>query len=284
MKTEKFEAGVRIFAQGDYSEEAYRIVDGRVEISMNEGRAKVILATLGKGEIFGEMGMIERLPRSATSRALDNLTVEVITEEAFNESLVNGGDILVPYLTTIFERLRVTNERLRTAHEQLDTLRSPAFPGNVKSRGPVVVNAGNLVIEPDSDETRRQSALKKQTLTSFPFIIGRRADLAACVDVFSKIRLLIGDRIPFRVSRSHCAIEHVKGAYFIQDRGSKLGSIVNGIPIGSAAKDDRVRLRTGKNTLVLGPANSEIRFILTVPNSSSSRIEADSWTSAAQSA
>lgn len=79
MKTEQFAAGVRIFAQGDYSEEAYRIVDGSVEISINEGRAKVILATLGVGEVFGEMGMIERMPRSATARALDNLTVEVIT-------------------------------------------------------------------------------------------------------------------------------------------------------------------------------------------------------------
>jgi pSer/pThr/pTyr-binding forkhead associated (FHA) protein len=246
MKTEQFVAGVRIFAQGDYSEEAYRIVDGSVEISINEGRSKVILATLGVGEVFGE--------------------------------------ILVPYLTTIFDRLRVTNERLRTAHERLDTLRNPALDAKVTSGGPVVVNAGNLLIEPDSDETRRQSGLKKQTLTSFPFILGRRADLAACVDVFSKIRLLIGDRMPFRVSRSHCAIEHVKGAYFIQDRGSKLGSIVNGIPIGAAAKDDRVRLRTGRNTLVLGPANSEIRFILTVPDLSSSRPEADSWTSVAQSA
>lgn len=56
MKTEQFAAGVRIFAQGDYSEEAYRIVDGSVEISINEGRAKVILATLGVGEVFGEWG------------------------------------------------------------------------------------------------------------------------------------------------------------------------------------------------------------------------------------
>ena len=59
---------------------------------------------------------------------------------------------------------------------------------------------------------------------------------------------------------------------------------MNGIPIGAAAMDDRVRLRTGRNTLVLGPANSEIRFILTVPDLSSSRPEADSWTSVAQSA
>lgn len=265
MRTEKFAAGVRIFAQGDYSEEAYRIVEGSVEISINEGRAKVILATLGVGEIFGEMGMIERLPRSATARALDNLTVEVITEESFNESLAGGGDILVPYLVTIFERLRVTNERLRTAHEQLDALRDPAGHVKAKPREPVA-NSGNLLLEPDSEETRTQSALQAQTLTNFPFLFGRRADLAACVDVFSKTRLLIGDRMPYRISRTHCAIEHENGAYFIQDRGSKLGSIVNGIPTGAAAKEDRVRLRTGKNTLVLGPANSAIRFILTVPD------------------
>ena len=265
MKTEKFAAGVRLFAQGDYSEEAYRIVEGSVEISINKGSAKVILATLGVGEIFGEMGMIERLPRSATARALDNLIVEVITEESFNKSLAGGGEILVPYLIAIFERLRMTNERLRTAHEQLDLLRNPTPREKVKLSAPVGANNGNLLLEPDSDETRTQSALQKQTLINFPFLFGRRADLAACVDVFSKTRLLIGDRMPFRLSRSHCVIEHEREGYFIQDRGSKLGTVVNGIPIGGNAKEDRVRLRTGRNTLVLGPVNSTIRFILTVP-------------------
>jgi pSer/pThr/pTyr-binding forkhead associated (FHA) protein len=110
-----------------------------------------------------------------------------------------------------------------------------------------------------------QSALQKQRLTSFPFLLGRRADLAACVDVFSKTRLLIGDRMPFSVSRTHCVIEHEKGAYFVEDRGSKLGTIVNGIPLGTDSKEQRVRLRSGANTLQLGRANSAIRFVLTVP-------------------
>jgi CRP-like cAMP-binding protein len=264
MKTEEFAAGIRIFAQGDYSEEAYRILEGSVEISIDEGRSKVVLATLGKGEIFGEMGMIERLPRSASARALSALTVEVITEEDFNESLAGSGGLVVPYLTTIFERLRVTNERLRAAHEQLDAQSSSAPRSKATSRAPVVAVGGSLLLEPDSDETRTQSALQAQTLKSFPFTFGRRADLAACVDVFSKTRLLIGDRMPYRVSRSHCAIEHEKGAYFIQDRGSKLGTIVNGISLGNGSKEHRVRLQTGKNSLVLGPANSTIRFVVTV--------------------
>ena len=267
MKQETFAAGIRLFAQGDYSEEAYRIIAGSVEISIDDGSSKLVLATLGEGEIFGEMGMIERLPRSATARALSALTVEVITEQDFNESLAGGGELLVPFLTTIFERLRVTNERLREAHQQLDAQRSSSTQTKVSTRAPAVAVAvaGRLVLEPDSDETRTQSSLQTQTLTCFPFAFGRRADLAACVDVFSKTHLLIGDRMPYRVSRTHCAIEKEKGAYFIQDRGSKLGTIVNGIMLGSGSKEHRVRLRTGKNTLVLGPANSTIRFILTVP-------------------
>jgi CRP-like cAMP-binding protein len=269
MKTETFATGAQLFAQGDYSEEAYRILKGTVEISMNDGRSKVVLATLGEGEMFGEMGMVERLPRSATARAVTVLTVEVISEQDFNESLARGGSILVPYLTTIFERLRVSNERLREAHRQLDALQSPTPRGKVKVP-PVQASTsqGRLLLEPDSEEARAQSAMQKQTLTSFPFVFGRRAEIAACVDLFSKTRMLIGDRMPYRVSRTHCAIEKEKGAYFVQDRGSKLGTIVNGVSIGGGAKEMRARLKVGANTVVLGPAKSAIRFIATVPKES----------------
>jgi hypothetical protein len=61
----------------------------------------------------------------------------------------------------------------------------------------------------------------------------------------------------------------VIGPYFIQDRGSKLGSIMNEISIGPAAMNDRLRLRTGSNTLKLESADSELRFILTLPDLSS---------------
>lgn len=268
MKTERFPAGVRLFAQGDYSEESYRILEGSVEISIDDGNSKVVLATLGAGEMFGEMGMIERLPRSATARALTVLKVEVITEEDFNDFLARGGPILVPYLTTIFERLRVTNERLREAHQQLDELQSPSERTQVKALVPASIGEGRVLLEPDSEETCAQSALQRKELTSFPYVLGRRADLAACVDLFSKTRLLIGDRMPYSVSRTHCAIEKEKGAYFVQDRDSKLGTIVNGVSLGGSSKESRARLKVGVNTLVLGPVKSAIRFVLTVPKDS----------------
>jgi len=40
MRTENVTAGTRIFAQGDHSQEVYRILQGRVEISFNEGGEK----------------------------------------------------------------------------------------------------------------------------------------------------------------------------------------------------------------------------------------------------
>lgn len=115
MKTDKIQAFKQIFAVGDHGDKAYRVVEGSVEISIQENGQKLVLALLGAGEIFGEMAMIESRPRSATARALEPTTLEVIARLDFQEVLDEGGEQLVPYLTTIFERLRVTNDRLLVA-------------------------------------------------------------------------------------------------------------------------------------------------------------------------
>ena len=65
MKTDKFQALKLIFAEGDRGEEAYRVIEGSVEISIQRSGQKLVLARLGAGETFGEMAMIESRPRSA---------------------------------------------------------------------------------------------------------------------------------------------------------------------------------------------------------------------------
>jgi CRP-like cAMP-binding protein len=59
MKTDKIQAFKQIFAAVDHGDEAYRVVEGSVEISILEDGQKLVLALLGAGEIFGEMAMIE---------------------------------------------------------------------------------------------------------------------------------------------------------------------------------------------------------------------------------
>ena len=78
MKTDKFQASKLIFAEGDHGEQAYRVIEGSVEISIQRDGQKLILAILGADETFGEMAMIESRPRSATARALEPTIIEVI--------------------------------------------------------------------------------------------------------------------------------------------------------------------------------------------------------------
>ena len=258
MKTDKFQAFKLIFAEGDRGEEAYRVIEGSVEISIQRSGQKLVLARLGAGETFGEMAMIESRPRSASARALEPTTIEVIERQDFQQILDEGGEQLVPYLTMIFDRLRVTNDRLLIALNKLNELQ-PA----VKHRHQDIFGSRRtsvlVQIEPDSEEMHKQTALKKRLIRFYPFHFGRRAQLAAAEPMVQN-QLLIADRSPFRVSRKHCIMDTSGDGVFIEDKISQLGTIVNGISIGGKSLETRVKLIRGANTLILGGQDSQVRF------------------------
>jgi len=113
MSEALFQPGQMIFREGDTTQEAYRILKGRVEISIAGEGKSVILAQLGEGDIFGEMAMVDERPRSASAQALEVTECEVLTAENFNEAVLQRPEILIPYLASFFERLRTANDRLR---------------------------------------------------------------------------------------------------------------------------------------------------------------------------
>ena len=63
----KFAGGTRIFQEGEPGSCAYLIEKGEVEISATEHGRKIVIATLGAGELFGEVALIDNLRRSATA-------------------------------------------------------------------------------------------------------------------------------------------------------------------------------------------------------------------------
>ena len=71
--------GELIIKEGDYGISIYKIVKGNVRIFRNLGEHKITLATLGKGEVFGEMTFFNFLlePRSASVEAMDDVVLEV---------------------------------------------------------------------------------------------------------------------------------------------------------------------------------------------------------------
>lgn len=73
-----FSAGEVIFKQGYPSDVAYKIISGKVEI-YNElaGGGEQHIATLEPGEMFGEYGVLDDAPRSASARAAEDTELEV---------------------------------------------------------------------------------------------------------------------------------------------------------------------------------------------------------------
>jgi CRP-like cAMP-binding protein len=82
----KLRRGEVLAEQGAPGDEFYVVTDGFLEISVSGGEASSqVLVNLGKGQIIGEMALIDQGPRSATVRAVSDAVVQVIRREDFEQ-------------------------------------------------------------------------------------------------------------------------------------------------------------------------------------------------------
>jgi len=115
---EEFPPDALVFAEGEPGNGLYIVVDGAVRISrMVPGMGEECLSILGRGEVFGEMALIDEQPRSADARAhVDGATVFSISRALLEEVLSMDPDAAVQFLTLLCRllcrRLRAMNERL----------------------------------------------------------------------------------------------------------------------------------------------------------------------------
>ena len=88
----QFQDGETLFREGEPSRSAFVIVEGDVELTKEGEKGRVTLAVLKPGEVFGEMGIFDQSPRSATARAIGAVTVTVIPRDEFLDSLKTEPD------------------------------------------------------------------------------------------------------------------------------------------------------------------------------------------------
>lgn len=106
-KTKSFSAGAVIFREGQWEMCAYEIVSGKVGIYADYGKeSETLLTELRAGKLFGEMGLIEVRPRSATAVALEDTETAVITEEEMREYFKNDSEKIVVMFKNLSARLR----------------------------------------------------------------------------------------------------------------------------------------------------------------------------------
>ena len=306
MSSALFQPGQMIFREGDTTQEAYRILKGRVEISIAGDGKSVILAQLGEGDIFGEMAMVDERPRSASAQALEVTECEVLTAENFNEAVLQRPEILIPYLASFFERLRTANDRLRmemrlrAQAEQRASAPAASNPAAAVARvvapvakpiappslemtrvaAPVpVVTAPSaapvapppeggyqsIVLTACNDHAMARLPESSVTIQKFPFRIGRKHETPGKgATVFASNDLPIADEKPYQISRNHCSIEREGDHFFVRDRGSSLGTVVNDAAIGLAENSLTQDLRGGENQILLGSDDSQFQFKVTL--------------------
>lgn len=109
---QSFKTGDVIMRQGDAGDSAYIIESGRVEIVLakNDG-SEENLGTRGAGAMIGEMALIDKAPRTATIRALDDCKLLEITQDDFSQRLEKADPILKMTIQVILTRYRDTLAR-----------------------------------------------------------------------------------------------------------------------------------------------------------------------------
>ena len=106
-----------LFEEGDPGECAYIIESGSVEVSLDKGGRKLIIATLGAGEVLGEMAIIDSSPRTATARAIERTKVTAIPLAHVEQKIENADPTVRLFLLLIMERYRDLLSRLSHVFE-----------------------------------------------------------------------------------------------------------------------------------------------------------------------
>ncbi len=107
-----FQAGTVLFHEGDEGDDMYIVQSGRVAIKKRVKDGEAVLATMEKGDFFGEMAILERLPRSASAEVTEDGDLIVISSEVFGDMIKANPEIAVRMLRKYSIRLRETNKQL----------------------------------------------------------------------------------------------------------------------------------------------------------------------------
>lgn len=119
MMRMNYRQGDTLFRQGDPSDFALRVLGGELDVVVEMSGHGMVVGRVGVGDYVGEMGVIEKKPRSATVRAATDVAVEVIPAEVFLNVISQNSTAALDLLSRISDKLRTVSQEL--AHYQLRT-------------------------------------------------------------------------------------------------------------------------------------------------------------------
>lgn len=104
-----------VLREGDPTDSVYFVLSGRLRVLVSDAEGReVILSMLGAGNLFGEIGVIDDNPRSATVVAAEASDLVVFRKEDFRRCLADHFDITLAIMRGLATRLRLADQRIES--------------------------------------------------------------------------------------------------------------------------------------------------------------------------
>ena len=215
-----FDRGHVLFKEGDDGDDMYIVQSGRVAIKKKLKEGDTTLAVLEKGDFFGEMAILERMPRSASAEVIEAGDLIVISSEIFGDMIKANPEIAVRMLRKQSIRLRETNKQL----EQL--LASGALPTAASAEAPAAPPSTSGTLQAEA----RAYFISPSTGNVFPVfsteaLIGR---FDSVTGQSPEVDLTKEDQSR-NISRRHARLVFKEGAFYVAEEiGTMNGTFLNG--------------------------------------------------------
>jgi CRP-like cAMP-binding protein len=215
-----FDNGQVLFHEGDDGDDMYIIQSGRVAIKKKVKDGDTTLAVLEKGDFFGEMAILERMPRSATAEVVEEGDLIVISGEMFGDMIKANPEIAVRMLRKQSIRLRETNrqvESLMAGGAMPSPAASEASPPVPSTSGTLQAEAKGYFISPSTGNVFPVFS-NEALLGRFDSVTGQSPEVDLTKEDQSR-----------NISRRHARLVVKDGKFFIAEEiGTMNGTFLNG--------------------------------------------------------
>jgi CRP-like cAMP-binding protein len=242
-----FRKGELIFSEGELGNEMFIIQSGKVRIFKNIDGFDQTLTVLEKGDFFGEMSILEGMPRSASAEAEEDCDLIKINSANFVAMIKSNIEIAIRIMRKLSLRLREANVQIeKLMHASTEMLSFTEQAGKAKAK---------------KDSTEIQAYLVS-TMSGKTFPITRSESYVGRVDRVTGAvpDIDLSDEDPKRfMSRRHAKIIKTDGGYsLVEEIGTVNGTFVNNQRLATGSP---VPLKTG-DTLTF--ANITLTFYQTI--------------------
>jgi CRP/FNR family cyclic AMP-dependent transcriptional regulator len=164
-----FPAGTRVFHEGDHSDACYIVRDGafRVTREHSDGRA-ITLASLGPGDIFGELAMLDGEVRSASVEALTDGELLALPAGEVRALLARHPEITVKLIAALVRRLRTANERIsRQSFQTVPSRVAGVLSQLVAEESPRGEEGGEVTIRMNQADLAQLAGTSRESVSRF---------------------------------------------------------------------------------------------------------------------